>query len=399
MDGMDALDAMDAIDDGGALALFDSDLQPVVRPAPGGRVVAAVVGGVAAAGGCAGADGRAAAPGSGAVSYVDPVPSASRTPSRGPAPPVLLAVDGDSLAHRAFHAYGSARVVDRSGRPRGPLYGFLALLTALCDRVAPLGTVVGFDCRIASRRRERCARYKANRVDKDPQLSSLLDELPVRLGQLGVQVVVTEGWEADDVVASAAATAEGAGWRCVVATSDRDAFGLVSDATTVLRLRSGLDNAVEVTPRRLRADVGVAACQYVEFAALRGDTSDNLPGVRGIGPARAASLLSAYPTVASAAADPLGCRSVLGRERGQALLDDLADESASVFHRNVSLMSVRRDLPVDLHATRPRLAPEPIAARLESWGLAALAGRIGATLAVRPEQAPPAGDADVPMWL
>lgn len=306
-----------------------------------------------------------------------------------PRRPVLLAVDGNSLAHRAFHGYGSAGIGDGSGADRGAVYGFFALLAGICDIVGPSALVVGFDCRVSSWRRERWPSYKANRPEKDPALPALLDLVAATLEHLEVGVVRPEGWEADDVLGSAAATAEAGGWDCLLATSDRDAFGLVSERTTVLRLRSGIGNAERVTPDRLRRQVGVAPHQYVEFAALRGDVSDNLPGVRGIGPAKAKALLREFPTVAAAVADPIGCRSVLGRTAGQVLIDDLADPRTSVFLRNVELMTMRRDLPVDLEACRPACPPHTIEERLREWGLQALAGRLALALAVRPEAPPP----------
>ncbi|MBA2528990.1 MAG: hypothetical protein H0V19_03335 [Euzebyales bacterium] len=278
--------------------------------------------------------------------------------------------------------------MDQQPGGRGGLYGFLALFAAVCDRVAADGVVVGFDCRTASARRRRWPGYKANRAAKDPALDELLDLAPTVLVELGVDVAVVDGWEADDVLGSVAAAAAGAGWGAVLATSDRDAFALIGPSTTVLRLRSGMDNAVEVTAASLLADVGVRAEQYVEFAALRGDASDNLPGVTGIGAARAVALLRAYERVDLAAADPLGCRSVLGRTIGQALLDDLADAGTSVFRRNVSLMSIRRDLRVDLARCRPTIPAERIAERLDVWGLGALAGRLSLCLAARPEPVP-----------
>lgn len=316
-----------------------------------------------------------------------PAPRAQAVPA--PSGPVLLALDGNSLAHRAFHAYG--RIDAFGGEPRGGLYGFVALLCAICDKVGTNAVVVGFDCRDSSERKREHPEYKANRVDKDPGLYDLLDEAPTVLVELGVPVIVPPGWEADDVIGSAAARAEEAGWRCTIATSDRDAFGLISETTTVLRLRNGLDRAVEMTPGVLRREVGVSPQQYVEFAALRGDTSDNLAGIPGIGPSRARALLAAYPTVADAVADPIGCRSVLGKSLGQALIDDLASE-ASVFRRNVALMSIRRDLPVDLQACRSTANPDRIAACLTSWELPGLIGRATAALAPRPELAPPPMD-------
>jgi DNA polymerase-1 len=321
-----------------------------------------------------------------------PTASPARIAQAVPAPrgPTLLALDGNSLAHRAFHAYG--RIDDAIGEARGGLYGFVALLCAIADKIAADGVVVGFDCRVASRRKDRHAAYKANRGEKDPALYDLLDEAPTVLVELGVPVIVPEGWEADDVCGSAATAAAAAGWSCVVATSDRDAFGLIDDTTTMLRLRSGLDNAVEYTPTRLRRELGIAPSQYLEFAALRGDTSDNLPGIPGIGPSRARALLTAYPTVADAVADPLGCRSVLGRSLGQALIDDVTSAD-SVFARNVELMRIRRDLPIDVAACRPSAVVDRIERCLRTWELQALTRRVVAALAARPEAAPPPWEA------
>jgi 5'-3' exonuclease len=353
-----------------ALSLFDADLRPVAPAAP--------------------APATPSAPTAAPRNAVPPAPRPAP-----PAGPTLLAVDGNSLAHRAFHAYGAIGL-GGAGGDRSALYGFLALLTALHDKTDPDGIVVGFDCRTDSVRKDRHPGYKANRPDKDPALRALLDLAPALLADLGVPAVTAEGWEADDVVGSAASTAEAAGWRCVVATSDRDAFALISEATTVLRLRSGLDNAVAMDPARLRREIGVAPEQYVELAALRGDTSDNLKGVPGIGPARAAALLSAYPTVEAAAADPIGCRSVIGPGPGQALLDDLADEATSVFLRNIALMTIRRDVPVDLDACRQRRSADALADTLDGWGLGHLAGRAAVALADRPSAIPPPTDADAP---
>jgi DNA polymerase I len=313
-------------------------------------------------------------------------PAPRPRPRPAPAAPVgsaLLAVDGNSLAHRAFHAYRASR---------GGAYGFLALLAAVCDRVRPHAVVVGFDCRAGSARRERWPDYKAQRSPKDPELVTLLHELPDLVASLGVTVIIPPGWEADDVLGSAAAAAEGsAGWRCVLATSDRDAMALVSDRTSVLQLRDGMERAAEIDTAAVRRRYRVRPDQYTELAALRGDTSDNLPGILGIGPARAAALLAAYDRVAAAAEDPLGCRSVLGPDAGQALLDDLADPDRSRFHRNVDLMTIRRDLPVPVEACRLTAAPEQIAAEAQRRGQGTLASRLAVALAGRADVPPPVG--------
>lgn len=343
-----------------ALSLFDVVLEAPARPAPPPR----------------------------------PTPAAPPSTPAAPRGPRLLAVDGNSLAHRAFHAYGSAGIADASGTDRSGVYGFLALLAAIGDVARADALLVGFDCRESSDRRDRWPSYKAQRKAKDPALYALLDIVVAVLDELGVTVVQPPAWEADDVLGSAAAAAERAGWECVLATSDRDAFGLVSDTTTVLRLRSGIANAVTVDRARLRAEIGVAAEQYIEFAALCGDTSDNLPGVPGTGPARARALLAAYPCVADAVADPIGCRSVLGPGPGQVLIDDLATPE-SRFHRNVALMRIRRDLPIDVEGCRPTATPAQIAERCAVWGVPSLAARLAVVLTARAEWVPPT-DADAP---
>lgn len=288
------------------------------------------------------------------------------------AEPVLLAVDGNGLAHRAYHGSRSAR---------GPLHTFATSLCAVAEHAGADALVVGFDGPAdRCERRARYAPYKAHRPATDPGVHRLLADAADWLAACGVAAVDAGGWEADDVVASAAAAAEAAGWRCRIASSDRDAYAVVSDATTVLDFRRGVRDVEEITPRRLRRKPGVAPGQYVEYAALRGDPSDNLPGVPGIGPRRAAALLSLYACVDDAAADPLGLRSVLGAEPAEALQADLAAGAGSGFRRNVALMTPRRDLPVDVDGCRPARPAEAVAGACETAGLPGVAGRAAVAL-------------------
>lgn len=301
--------------------------------------------------------------------------------------PVLLAVDGNALVHRAFHAYG--------GTTGGARYGFFALLSVVCDQVAYDGMVVGFDCRDGSQRRDRFAQYKAQRPDKHDDLAASLDELPGIAADMGAQVTVAPGLEADDVVASAAAAAEAAGWRCVVASPDRDVLALVSDRTEVLQVRGGDHPIRRVTVGRFRRTYRIAPAQYLQLAALRGDASDNLSGITGIGAKKAAALLRTYPTVHDAVADPMGCRSVLGPELGQALIDDLG-APASVFRRNIALMTLHRDVPVDLDGTLRAATPDQILDVLRSHRMTGLHTRMCAALCPVDEAPPPVGDDDAP---
>lgn len=301
-----------------------------------------------------------------------PAPAVAASPE--PAGPALLAVDGNGLAHRAFHGYAHAA--------RDAVHGFAAMLCTLVEDTTPDAVVVGFDGPPdASQRRQHFPAYKAHRPDTDPGIRQLLVDAAAWLAACGVTVIEADAWEADDGVASAARAAEDAGWRCLVASSDRDAYGVVSERTTVLDFRRGVRAVESVTPRRLRRKPGVAPDQYVEYAALRGDPSDNLAGVPGIGPRRAADLLRAFPTVDDAAADELGLRSVLGAELATALLADLAAGSpGSAFRRNVALMTPCRDLPVDVAACQPAQPAEAVAGACAAAGLQALAGRAAVAL-------------------
>lgn len=300
---------------------------------------------------------------------------------RGPGLPTrhrrtLLAVDGDALIHRAFHAYGDDAA-----------HGVLALLAGVADMVDFDAAVVGFDDRGASWRRRRCPAYKAQRPPKPAALSALLDRVPQLLCEFGIAVLTAPGYEADDVLGSAAARASAAGWCAVLATSDRDAFSLVDDHTTVLRLRSGLSNAVAVTPRTIRRTLGIRPGQYVDFAALRGDPSDNLAGVAGIGARRARQLLGLYESVAEAVADELGCTSVLGREPAEALLADWHGTDSRV-RRNLELMTIRRDVAIDLDHCAPRVPADRVEQSCVANGLPAVAGRMARAFGRRPERAP-----------
>ncbi len=318
----------------------------------------------------------------------------ARPASTVPLGPTVLAVDGNSLLHRGYHAYATRGEGDPVG---AGIYGFLALLAAVVDIVAPSSTVIGFDCRQESVRKARWPEYKGTRPDKPEVLDALLDEVPRVLEGLGAYVVTHRGYEADDVCGSVAQTAREARRRCVVATSDRDAFSLVDDTVSVLRIRSGMHRAQDYDAVRFRRELGINPGQYTEYAALRGDTSDNLPGIMGIGPKRARDLLQRFPTVADAVADPMGCRSVLGRDVGQTLIDDHAAED-SVFHRNMELMTIVGHLDVDLDAGVPSTPLDTIDAQLRDRRLAGLIARMSLCFGVAPGDGapPPLTDADAP---
>jgi DNA polymerase-1 len=283
---------------------------------------------------------------------------------------VVLAIDGNSLVHRSFHAQARTGA-HTDGKPSWAVRGLLMQLVAAVDRVRPVAVVIGFDDPHSSSRRDLWPSYKANRIDK---LDTLVDQLATAvhvMRELGLAVVVPSGLEADDVLASTCAFSKGMGARTVVVTSDRDAFALIDETTSVLRIiNGGVDASPLMTPDRLVTLLGVRADQYRDFAALRGDPSDNLPGVRGVGPRLAARLLAAFGSARAAFDDPDAVRSRLGA----GLATRLADPAArAAWELNCQVMAMRDDLALEFDLSSGPgvlpLAPDPVGATFRSQNL------------------------------
>ena len=271
---------------------------------------------------------------------------------------VVLAVDGNSLVDRAFHSQARTGFRVGEGRPRWAVRGLLSQLVAAVERVDPAAVVIGFDDPELSVRRERWPSYKAHRGDKLPALVEQLASAADVVRELGVSVVVPSGLEADDVLASVATQAPRVGACTVVMTSDRDSFGLIDEHTRVLRvINGGVEASPMLTPERLMLLLGVRPDQYADLAALRGDPSDNLPGVRGIGPKTAARLLAALGS-AEAAFDELDTGGGRVAEAvGPAAAARLAEPAAKqAWQLNRAVMTMHADVPLDLDAGRLPLA-------------------------------------------
>jgi 5'-3' exonuclease len=287
---------------------------------------------------------------------VPAVPPSPRSPVPDPSP-LLLVLDGNSLLHRAYHAFATDGLLDGSGRPVWALRGLVGFLARAAAYLRPDAVVVGFDCTEDSWRKQDWPGYKAQRPDKPPDLAEQILGAPGLLGAAGVSTVVPPALEADDVLASCAAQAQRNGWRSVLMTSDRDAFALIDETTSVLRVRNGgFDEAVLVDRGSLVDVCGVEPWQYRDYAALRGDPSDNLHGVHRFGAARAARLLARFGSVDAAwEALDSGKREAVAEVVGEHAAEQLAmPATREVVERNRRLMRMRTDIAV----------PEPAAARL-----------------------------------
>lgn len=203
----------------------------------------------------------------------------------------LLAVDGDSFAHRAFHALPrSLRRAD--GRPANLLTGLVSMLGRLCQAERPRAVVVGWDTLgEPTYRNELLPAYQSGR-EFDPELVEQLELAPGLLEACGLVCVKRAGFEADDVLAAAVVRERERGGTTLVATSDRDAFQLAASDVTILQPVRGVSELARIGPAGVRERYGVEPGQVPDFIALRGDPSDRIPGARGVGAKTAASLLA-----------------------------------------------------------------------------------------------------------
>jgi DNA polymerase I len=206
----------------------------------------------------------------------------------------LLVVDGDSFAHRAFHALPRAAFTRADGRPGNALVGVANMLVTLWTAEQPRAVVVAWDTlEVPTYRHDALAAYQTGR-EFDPDILEQLGLLPSLVESLGFVAAKGAGFEADDFLAAAVQQEEARGGTALVATSDRDAFQLASARTTILQPVRGVSELARIGPAEVRERYGVEPAQVPDFIALRGDPSDRIPGARGIGAKKAADLLGEY---------------------------------------------------------------------------------------------------------
>jgi DNA polymerase I len=213
----------------------------------------------------------------------------------------LLVIDGDSFAHRSYHALPKT-IRRRGGKGAGAILGFANFLLRLYEDEKPRAVLVGWDTLDAPTYRNRAFEAYQGGREFDDELIDQLEVLPQFVAACGFAYAKAAGYEADDFLAAAVAGEERRKGTAVVASGDRDAFQLASQATTILQpLRAG--EMARIGPAEVRERYGVDPKQVPDFIALRGDPSDKLPGAKGVGPKGAAKLLDQYGTLEAALAD------------------------------------------------------------------------------------------------
>lgn len=270
----------------------------------------------------------------------------------------LLIVDGDSFAHRYYHAIPkTTRRAD--GGPAGLLVGVGNFLVRLWEEERPRAVLVAWDTlTVPTYRHEALASYQGGR-EFEGDLLEQLDLAPQLVEAIGFAVAKGAGYEADDFLAAAVAFEEARGGAALVASGDRDTFQLASERTTILQPQKGGGALARIGPAEVRERYGVDPKQVPDFIALRGDPSDKIPGARGVGPKTAADLLGTYESLEAALAD--------GRFAGEA--------DALRLYRHIATMDSAAPLP-PLEDQDPSWSRGAELARL--WGLGRLAERLGA---------------------
>ena len=278
-------------------------------------------------------------------------------------------IDGNSLMHRAFHAVPPTMNAP-DGRPTNAIFGFLNMFLKMIDAFNPDGVVVAFDKGKPRVRMEMLPQYKAQRPPMDPDLHAQFPMIKELLAALNVPILQSEGWEGDDILGTMARLGEEAGCDMLLVTGDRDMYQLVTENVNVVSTRKGLSDVAIMTPESVD-DLyhGITPALVPDFYGLKGDTSDNIPGVPGIGPKKASALIAQYGSLDEVIAHADEVKGKMG-ENLRAHIDD------ALLSRKVA--TIRTDAPVELdfEATPfPAFSADEVSAALGTLGITAMQNR------------------------
>ena len=265
----------------------------------------------------------------------NPGPAAAEGTTHGK----LLLLDGHSLAYRAFFALPPENFSTTTGQPTNAVYGFTAMLINVLRDEQPTHVAVAFDRAEPTFRHEQYVEYKANRRETPADFRSQLSLIFEVLDALGIARLSLAGYEADDLIATLATEAAAEQMSVLIVTGDRDAFQLITDQVTVLKTGRGVSDTTRFTPAELMAKYGLTPAQYPDFAAIRGDPSDNLPSIPGVGEKTAAKWIIEFGSLAELV-------DRVGEVKGKAG-DKLREHLADVL-RNRQLTELSRDVPLEV---------------------------------------------------
>jgi len=250
----------------------------------------------------------------------------------------LLLIDGHSMAYRAFFALPAENFTTAQGQHTNAIYGFATMLISLLKDEKPTHVAVAFDVSRKTFRTDIFPDYKANRAKTPDEFRSQMSFLNDLVKGFGITQFALEGYEADDIIATITKQAEREGAEVLICTGDRDSFQLVTDKTTVLYPKRGVSEMARMTPSAVQEKYGMTPDQYPDFAALRGDPSDNLPSIPGVGEKTAAKWIVEYGSLQ----DLIANVDKVGGKVGQSLRDNIND-----VIRNRELTQLVHDAPIE----------------------------------------------------
>jgi DNA polymerase-1 len=251
----------------------------------------------------------------------------------------VLLIDGHSMAYRAFFALPAENFTTAQGQHTNAIYGFATMLLSLLTAEKPTHVAVAFDVSRKTFRSEIFPEYKANRAKTPDEFRSQMSYLHELVSSFGITSFEVDGYEADDIIATIAKQAEREDAEVFICTGDRDSFQLVNEKTTVLYPKRGVSDLARMTPQAVQEKYGMSPEQYPDFAALRGDPSDNLPSVPGVGEKTAAKWIVEYGSLHELIANI----DKLGGKVGQSLRDSISD-----VIRNRELTQLVANVPLEL---------------------------------------------------
>ena len=258
-------------------------------------------------------------------------------------PKKVAVIDGNSLMHRAYHAVPPTMNAP-DGTPTNAVFGFMSMLIKFVEMAQPDAIVCAFDAGKPAFRMQALEQYKAQRPPMDEELRAQFPLIEDLLGSMNIPVVKLEGWEGDDVLGTVSARDEELGYETLLVTGDKDAYQLASDLTRIVTTKKGITDVVIYGPDEVFERYGVTPAQFPDFLGLMGDSSDNIPGVPGIGQKTAAKLLARFGSMD-------GIYENLGELKGKQLENLQNNKDQAYLSRTVATIVRDVEFPLDLEST------------------------------------------------
>ncbi len=274
----------------------------------------------------------------------------------------IAVIDGNSLMHRAFHAVPTYMMAP-DGTHTNAVFGFVSMLVKMIEEFSPDAVICAFDAGIPQFRFDAIQKYKAQRPPTDPDLKEQFPLIEELLGAMNIPVVKLAGWEGDDILGTLAARGDAQGVETLLVTGDRDAFQLASEHTRIVATKKGLSDVVVYGPDEVKERYGIGPELVPDYIALKGDPSDNIPGVPGIGEKTAAKLLQQYGSAE-------GIVEHAGELKGKTRTN--IEENMDVLFAGRQVATIVRDLDLDIDLDSvefPSFDPDKLIAGFHKIGI------------------------------